>query len=218
MPIDENSIDNAEEENVEKPNTVATPSFATLEEILSDLGIMVDKNQMSVEDHTKLTTFLAKNRDMLAKSLYDLPGTDVVQHKIDTGDQIPPRERLYRTTPAAKREIKAQLREMWKHDIIEESKADYGANVVLIKKKDGSHWFAVDYRKLNLIVKDTVFPLLSLEEVVDSLAEATSRVFFFLDLRNGYQQIKLTPESRENHPNHTPRVVQIYPFTIWGCK
>ena len=92
---------------------------------------------MSEEDYTKLSTFLAKNRDMFAKSLYDLPGTDVVHHKINTGDQVPPRERLYRTKPAAKREIEAQLKEMLKHNIIEESNASYGANIVLIKKRTG---------------------------------------------------------------------------------
>ena len=111
VPNDEQSIDNAEEENVEKRNPVPTPTLASPEEILSDLGIEVDKAQMSEEDYTKLSIFSAKNRDMFAKSLYDLPGTDVVQHKIDTGDQEPPRERLYRTTPAQKREVEAQLKE-----------------------------------------------------------------------------------------------------------
>ena len=152
---------------------------------------------MSEEDYTKLSTLLTKNRDIFAKSLYDLPGTDVMQHKIDTGDRVPPRERLYRKTPAQKREIEAQLEEMLKHNIIEESDASYGANIVLIKKKDGSYRFAVDYRKLNQIVKDTVFPLISLEDVIDSLAEATPKVFSVLDLRSGYQQIKLTPDSKD---------------------
>ena len=86
---------------------------------------------------------------------------------------------------------------MLKHNIIEKSDSSYGANIVLIKKKDGSYRFAVDYRKLNLIVKDTVFPLISLEDVINSLAEATPRVFSVLDLRSGYQQIKLTPDSMD---------------------
>ena len=46
-------------------------------------------------------------------------------------------------------------------------------------------------------MKDTVFPLISLEDVIDSLAEATPRVFSILDLRSGYQQIKLTPDSMD---------------------
>ena len=152
---------------------------------------------MSDSEYDELSMFLVKNKDMFAKSMYDLPGTDVVQHKIDTWGLVPPRQRLYRTTPAAKREIEKQVKEMLEHGIIEESKAAYGANVVLIQKKDGAYRFAVDYRQLNLITKEMVWPLVTLEDVVDSLSEATPRVFSVLDLRSGYQQILLEPESRE---------------------
>jgi len=152
---------------------------------------------MSDSEYDELSMFLVKNKDMFAKSMYDLPGTDVVLHKIDTGGLVPPRQRLYRTTPAAKREIEKQVKEMLENGIIEESKAAYGANVVLIQKKAGTYRFAVDYRQLNLITKEMVWPLVTLEDVVDSLSEATPRVFSVLDLRSGYQQILLAPESRE---------------------
>ena len=87
------------------------------EEILKELGIKVDKNEHSEKDYHKLVNFLAKNQDIFARSLVDLPGANFVLHKIDTGNAPPFRQRMYRATPDAKREIARQTAEMLKMGI-----------------------------------------------------------------------------------------------------
>ena len=71
------------------------------------------------EQRTKLVPLLYANRDLFTSDICQLPGTDLVTHRIDTGDATPIRQRAYRHSPEARKELDRQIDRLLEADIIE---------------------------------------------------------------------------------------------------
>ena len=99
--------------------------------------------------------------------------------------------RAYRFPPDQKDEIEKQLKDMISKGIIRPSASPYPSPVLLVRKKDGSWRFCVDYRKLNAQIVKNKHPMPIVEELLDELAG--SSWFSKLDLRSGYHQIRMSP-------------------------
>ena len=61
------------------------------------------------------------------------------------------RQHPYRLPHAHKDVVQQELKEMLAERIVEPSTSDWAAPIVLVKKKDRSLRFCVDYRKLNSV-------------------------------------------------------------------
>ena len=101
----------------------------------------------------QLRAAMAAHRHLFATGKGDLGRTDIVQHQIHTGDQ-PAMKQRDRCFPAARREEERQLVEdMLAIGIIQESNSAWSSLTILVKKKDGTTRFCIDYRRLNQVTK-----------------------------------------------------------------
>ena len=109
--------------------------------------------------------------DVFALTDDELGCTDVVTHKIDTGDH-PPIKQYPRRTPFVQRaKIASMVADMEKKSIVKPSTSSWASPVVLVPKKDGTTCFCIDYRRLNAVTKKDVYPLPRIEDILDTLVE-----------------------------------------------
>jgi hypothetical protein len=90
--------------------------------------------------------------------------------------------------------IDNEVDDMLGNDVIEKGEGAWGFPVVMVKKKDGSVRFCIDYRALNAVTAKDVYPLPRVDETLEALHG--SRRYTRLDLHAGYWQLGVAPEDR----------------------
>jgi hypothetical protein len=124
--------------------------------------------------------------------------------------------RPYRYAPALKDELEKQVTEMLQSGIIQPSKSVFASSVILVKKKDHTYRFCVDYRHLNALIVKTKFPVSIIDEFLDELYGATC--FSTLDLCAGFHQIRMNSQDQhktafQTHHGHSEFQVMSFGLT-----
>lgn len=83
---------------------------------------------------------------------------------------------------------------MLQNGTIQPSASPWAAPVVLVRKKDGTLRFCVDYRGLNSVTFRDAYPLPRIDDTLDRLSRA--KIFSTLDFANGYWQIRVAVHDR----------------------
>ena len=79
--------------------------------------------------------------------------TDLIELHIETGDATPRKYPVRRVPFAVRDEIARNLQEMQDANVIQPSNSPWASPVILVRKKDGTLRFCVDYRGLNSVTK-----------------------------------------------------------------
>ena len=149
------------------------------------------------EQAEKARSLLRDYHDIFSLEKHDTGHTKAAKHKIVLKDpDTPPfKERFCRIPPPQLDEVHAHLKMMLDAGVIRPSNSPWCNAVVLVRKKDGSLRFCIDYRRLNsLTVKDS-HPLPHICETLESLAGAAH--YTTIDMNFGFWQVPMDVESKQ---------------------
>uniref|UniRef100_A0AAV2J7S8 Uncharacterized protein n=1 Tax=Knipowitschia caucasica TaxID=637954 RepID=A0AAV2J7S8_KNICA len=135
-------------------------------ELPPEVGDLSDRADLTAQQREQLRTLLAKWEKVFAQHEDDFGRTNLVQHKIPTGNSAPVRERYRLIPPLLYKEVKSLLVGMLEQGVIKESCSPWAAPIVLVCNKDGTWRFCMDYRKLNAVTHKDAFPLPRIEETL----------------------------------------------------
>ncbi|MCG8044577.1 MAG: RNase H-like domain-containing protein [Candidatus Thiodiazotropha endolucinida] len=159
-----------------------------------DLGVTVDTENLTSDQEEQAKVVLNRWSCIFSKGPTDLGKADIVKHEIKLNDETPFKEPYRRIPPALYEEVRIHLKEMLEAGAIRESQSPFSSNVVLVRKKDGSLRFCVDFRKLNSRTVKDAYSLPRIDDTIDTLLGA--KFFSKLDLRSGYWQVEMKEEDK----------------------
>ena len=112
-------------------------------------------------------------------------------------DDEPFKERFRRIAPPPPllEEVRENLQDMLDRGAIRPSNSPWCNAIVLIRKKDGTLRFCIDFQRLNARTKKDSYPLPQMQEMMESMVGV--RFFSSMDLKSGFWQVKMLEQSRQ---------------------
>ena len=123
------------------------------------------------EEAARAHSLLKEYHDLFSLEKHEIGQTKAVTHKIVLRDpDTPPfKERFQSIPPPQVEEVREHLKLMLDAGAIRPSNSPWCNAVVLVRKKDGSLRFCIDFRQLNALTKKDSHPLPHICEMLDSL-------------------------------------------------
>ena len=149
--------------------------------------------RLSPLQQQQLNELFREFNDVFSQGEDDLGSTPLVEHTIETHGP-PLRQPYRRQNPAVRREEMAQVQQMLTSNVILPSNSPWASPVVMVRKKDGSLRFCVDFRQLNAPTVKDAHPLPRIDDLLDALHGV--KWFSTLDLKSGYWQVPITEQDK----------------------
>jgi len=132
---------------------------------------------LSLSTHQDLAALLRKNAKAFATSKSDLGYCADLQHDIDTGDALPIKQSPRRHP------LSARQAEMLDTGVIQPSNSPWSSPVCMVRKKDDSFRFCIDYRRVNAVTIKDAFPALMLRtlSIVSAVLNTLPLLTYFQD-------------------------------------
>ena len=179
------------------PHEQSTLTEAETQELLLEKLDLTGLEAWPKEQAEKAHSLLRQYHDIFSLEKHDTGHTKAAKHKIVLKDpDTPPfKERFHRIPPPQLDEVRAHLKMMLDAGVIRPSNSPWCNAVVLVRKKDGSLRFCIDFRRLNsLTVKDS-HPLPCICETLESLAGVAH--YTTIDMNSGFWQVPMDDESKQ---------------------
>ncbi len=189
--------------NVTVGNKQTTTTFCVVEgnsgNLLSfktstELGLIKIINSMSAPSETCGVDNILSSYEDLFNGMGKVKNQQI---KLHINEDVQPKVQKHRRIPFhVRKDVDAAIDQLLNDDVIEPTTGPtpWVSPIVIVPKKSGEVRICVDMREANAAIQREKHPIPTIEEVILDLNGAT--VFSTLDLKAGYHQFELHPESR----------------------
>ena len=156
-------------------------------------------SELSSQQRAELEQLIDRYEDIFT----DVPKkTHVIECDLQLTTNVPIRSKPYPVPHALRETIQKEVDDMLSLGIIEKSNSPYASPVVMVRKKDNTVRFCVDFRKLNRIVMFDPEPMPNPEDLFTKLSKG--KYLSKLDMTKGYWQIAMSERSKDMTAFVTP--------------
>lgn len=185
----DDSMASDEESDVEDKYIISRSHVCLVGEKLDfDIGQGLDQAESTI-----LTQMLSNYKELFSEDISSVQLN--AEHRIITKEIHPIKIPRRRYSPLENSIIRSEVQSLLTSGCIRPSRSEWSAPVVLVKKKDGTPRFCIDYRQLNNATIKEVYPIPRIDETLDSLA--SMRYFTTLDFTTGYWKIPIREEDKK---------------------
>ena len=186
-----------ETESIVDVRKVKTSSDGVLEELPQHLADLYERSSelLSSDEQKRLVEVLTEYSDVFSKDDFDIGNSNLVEHKIETGDAKPVKNNPRRFAPAVNAAADVIVQDLLDRKLIRPSKSPWSSPIVMARRKDGAFRLCLDFRGLNKVSKTDAYPLPRIDDTLESLGKA--KWYCTADLASGYWQIKMEEKSIE---------------------
>ena len=181
----------AAEEKLNELDPEGAPKKLTVEErqkLLMELlckdGGLAQLDEWTPELARRFKLMLMENHHIFSLDTNEIGCTDTAKHVIELLDEEPFKERFRRIAPPLLEEVQQNIQDMLDGGAICLSQSPWCNAVVLVRKKDGTLRFCIDFRRLDARTKKDMYPLPRMQETMECMVGA--RLFSSMDLKSGF--------------------------------
>ena len=156
-------------------------AIAQRQQRLADL-IQMSGDGLTTNDIHLIQEQVLQYHDVFSLEEGEYGKVDIVKHHVNMEVHFPINQLLRRIPYAHHAEMLKVVQSMLENNIIQPSVSPWSSPVVLVKKKDGTLRFCIDYRRLNSITRKDVFPMPHIDNMLEQLKG--KKVFTTLDAKS----------------------------------
>ena len=142
----------------------------------------------------------------------------IIQHRLNVNPECKPVQQKRRIfAPEHNKAVTKEVEKLLEVNFIKEVfYPDWLANVVMVKKSNGKWRMCVDFTGLNKACPKDSFPLLRIDQLVDSIAG--HKLLSFMDKFSRYNQILIVEDNQEKTSFVTSQRLYCYKVMSFGLK
>uniref|UniRef100_A0A1Y1L0V4 RNA-directed DNA polymerase n=1 Tax=Photinus pyralis TaxID=7054 RepID=A0A1Y1L0V4_PHOPY len=162
-----------------------------VDEVSLPKSTLLPHSALLPNEQLKLSNFL---QDIFSKMPNGIGVTNLIKHRIITTSE-PIKQKYYPVSPIVQESINKELDALLKDNIVEPSCSPWSSPIILVKKKDNSYRFCVDFRKINKVTVKDAYPIPQVSATLDKLKNA--KYLSTIDIKSAFYQIPLEEDSKQ---------------------